>query len=150
MLTWQTFSTLHHKYDNLCCEHFSSLVSVKFGILQWSRHCDSTSWMGIGIASSKWNYLFPFAQNSMQVIAFTIVSMKFISLLLYIYKKTLKDVCTDIKGRLRQLVSVGTTDEIIWVGLKPILSNSQPAQLKTKPTWAAVAMLVICRVWEQK
>lgn len=66
-----------------------------------------------------------------------------ISHFFYIYKKIFKSVCTNIKGRLRQLVSVGATDKIIWVGLEPILSNSQPAQLKAKPPWAAVTVLCL-------
>lgn len=132
----QTSSTLHHKYGHFHFEHFSSQV------LGFSSDQDSVSKpLAWGLALPDWNeILFLFAQISIQI---TLLFLWNLSHFFYIYKKIFKNVCTNIKGRLRQLVSVGTTDKIIWVGLKPILSNSQPAHWKTKPPWAAGTLLCL-------
>jgi hypothetical protein len=75
----------------------------------------------------------------MQIGVFNIDSFfKFYLTSFLFIKKYFKMFVLNNKGRPSQFASVGTTDEIIWVLLEPVFSDSQPAQLKTKTVWTAI------------
>ena len=128
---------MHHKYENLHFEHFININQLNFRILQWSRYCKSTFWMSIKIfqPTEVFSALCPLKYHpdkSLNIDSFFKIYLSFY------FKRNILKYTKCSKGSLRQFVSVGTPDHLEWIGA--YLSSFQPAQLKTKPTWAVITV----------